>query len=237
MTSADVQKELRSKANKKQAENLQRFFKTKDGEYGAGDIFAGLKVPQVRLIAKKYKKLSLKEIEKLLHSKIHEERQCALFILNQQFAAGDEVLRRAIFKLYLYNARFVNNWDLVDGSAPYIAGPFLFSQPLKVARQTLVCLAKSTNLWERRISILATFYFIKNKRFAESLRLAELLINDKYDLMHKAVGWMLREIGNRDRLVEEGFLKKHFRKMPRTMLRYAIEKFSEPLRKKYLNAS
>jgi len=234
MKCVDVQKDLRRLADKKQAANLQGFFKTGDGEYGAGDIFLGLKVPQVRLLVKKYNILPLVEVEKLLQSEIHEERQCALFILNHQFAMADLSLREKIFKLYLKNAKRVNNWDLVDGSAPYIVGAFLFECSKKEVCETLTRLVKSKNLWERRIAVLATFWFIKNKKFDEALFVAESLLNDEHDLIHKAVGWMLREVGKRSLKVETDFLDKYFKKMPRTMLRYAIEKFSGEERNGYL---
>ncbi|MFH0814827.1 MAG: DNA alkylation repair protein [Candidatus Falkowbacteria bacterium] len=242
MTHRSARAELRKFADKKQAKNLQRFFKTAKGEYGYGDIFLGLKVPQVRLITKKFYDLPLVEVEKLLKSKIHEERQCALFILEDKFKKGDEKLRRRVVEVYLKNTKFINNWDLVDLSAPNILGAFLFEQNKnvkvnKVARTQLIKLAKSKSLWERRIAMLACFYFIKNKKFDEALVIAELLLIDKHDLIHKAVGWMLREIGNRARPVEEIFLKKHFKKMPRVMLRYAIEKFGEGDRRRYLGGS
>ncbi|MBI5254260.1 DNA alkylation repair protein [Candidatus Falkowbacteria bacterium] len=233
MTHKDAQVKLRKFANKKQAKNLQRFFKTGKGEYGDGDVFIGVAVPNVRLVAKKFFNLPLVEVGKLLKSKIHEERQCALFLLKNKFKRGDEKLRGQIVKIYLKNTKFVNNWDLVDLSAPNILGAFLFENDHIEAQGLLNQLARSKNLWERRIAMLATFYFIKNGKFEESLMIAEMLLNDEHDLIHKAVGWMLREIGKRDLSVEKNFLNKHFRKMPRVMLRYAIEKFPESLQQKY----
>ena len=226
----EVYKELKSKANPKQAKNLQRFFKTGLGEYGEGDIFLGLKVGGSREIAKKYQNLSLKETEKLLHSKIHEERLIALLILIHKFQTDKEDLKEKIFKLYLKNTKYINNWDLVDLSAHKIIGEYLRNKSKKI----LYKLVKSENIWERRIAVLTTFQFIKDNEFKESLKISKLLLKDKHDLIHKAVGWMLREIGKRSLVTEEKFLKTHYKKMPRTMLRYAIERFPEKRRQAYL---
>ena len=229
-TLKSLKKELKSKASPEIAKNLQRFFKTGPGEYGEGDIFLGLKVGGSREIAKKYQDLSLKETEKLLHSKIHEERLVALLILIHKFQTDKEDLKEKIFKLYLKNTKYINNWDLVDLSAHKIIGEYLRDKSKKI----LYKLAKSENLWERRIAVLSTFHFIGNNEFKESLKISKLLLKDKHDLIHKAVGWMLREIGKRSIAIEEKFLKIHYKKMPRTMLRYAIERFPEKRRKAYL---
>ena len=237
MTLHKIQKELSSHANPKQAKLLSGFFKTKKGEYGEGDVFYGIKVPVTRTIAKKYSsELSLTETEELLHSKIHEERLCALLILIQKYETNGTTQenKKEIFDLYLTNTKYINNWDLVDLSAPKIIGEYLYSHPKE--KILLKKLAKSNLLWDRRISILSTFYFIYKKLSDETLQIAELLLNDKEDLIHKAVGWMLREIGKRCTLEEEEkFLKKYYKIMPRTMLRYAIEKFDNKKRKFYLN--
>ncbi|UZE93073.1 MAG: DNA alkylation repair protein [Candidatus Nealsonbacteria bacterium] len=226
----DLKKELKSKASVKKSKNLQRFFKTEPGEYGERDIFLGIKVGDLRKIAEKYKNLSLKGIEKLLYSKIHEERLVALLILVQKFQTDDERLKEKIFKLYLKNTNYINNWDLVDLSADKIIGEYLSDKP----REVLYKLAMSKNLWERRIAIMSTFQFIKNNEFKETLKILEMLLEDGHDLIHKAAGWMLREIGKRSLETEEKFLKKHYQKMPRTMLRYAIERFPEKRRQAYL---
>ncbi len=230
VTLKSLKKELKSKANSEIAKNLQRFFKTGPGEYGEGDIFLGLKVGGSREIAKKYQDLSLKETEKLLHSKIHEERLVALLIFIHKFQTGKEDLKEKIFKLYLKNTKYINNWDLVDLSAHKIVGEYLRNKSKKI----LYKLVKSKNIWERRIAVLTTFQFIKNNEFKESLKISKLLLKDEHDLIHKAVGWMLREIGKRDLATEEKFLKTHYKKMPRTMLRYAIEKLPEKKRQDYL---
>lgn len=227
----DFKKELRRYKNPEKAKLSQRFFKTGKGEYAQGDIFLGLTVPQMRLIAKKYPDLSLAEIKKLIISKLHEERQAVLFILVDKFQKSDEKLKKEIFNLYCKFARYVNNWDLVDCSADKIVGAYLWQNP---DPKFLFSLAESSNLWERRISIIATGYFIKKNSFENTLKIAEVLLKDKHDLIHKAVGWMLREIGKRNLKTEESFLKKYYKKMPRVMLRYAIEKFSAKKRKKYL---
>jgi 3-methyladenine DNA glycosylase AlkD len=233
MTLIDIKKDILREANPDQARVLQGFFKTKPGEYGEGDIFLGIKVPVQRKIAKKYKDINLKDIQELLDSKIHEHRLIALFIIIDRYKNSDKNNKTVLFNLYLKNTKNINNWDLVDLSAPNIVGNYLLDKD----RSILYKLAKSNNLWEKRISILATFTFIKNKEFKDSLKIAEILLKDKHDLIHKAVGWMLREIGKRDQPIEEKFLKKHYKQMPRTMLRYAIEKFKPKKREWYLNFS
>lgn len=228
---AELRKELEKNADPKQAANLQWFFKTGKGEYGEGDVFLGLKVPVLRSIAKNYKELTLGEIQELLDSKIHEHRMIALFILIGKYERADEAEKKQIFDFYLRNTRNINNWDLVDLSAPNIVGEYLADKD----RSILYKLAKSKELWERRIAILATFAFIKRKESKDSLAIAELLLKDKHDLIHKATGWMLREVGKRvSQEDEERFLRKHYQQMPRTMLRYAIEKFDAKKKEFYM---
>ncbi|PIR92999.1 DNA alkylation repair protein [Candidatus Falkowbacteria bacterium CG10_big_fil_rev_8_21_14_0_10_43_10] len=230
MPTIQIKKELKKYADPKKAKILQRFFKTGPGEYGEGDVFLGLASQQIILVAKKFFGMDLKSAEYLLRSKIHEERMLALRILMMKFNKGDLKEKEDIYKLYLKNARNINNWDLVDVSAPKIVGLYLLDKPCDI----LYKLARSKNLWEKRIAMLSTFAFIREKQFVDALKIAEIFLRDKHDLMHKAVGWMLREVGNRDRAAEEKFLKQHYQIMPRTMLRYAIEKFPEKLRQKYL---
>jgi len=220
--------ELVSLKNPTQAQNLQRYFKTGPGEYGEGDIFLGIKVPVQRELVKKYKTLSLLELQPLLDSKIHEERLIALLILLEQYKKSEK--KEELVNFYLHNRRNINNWDLVDLSAPRILGDYFLNRDKNVLYQ----LISSKNLWDRRIAVLSTFMFIKEKRFADSLKMAEILLQDYEDLIHKAVGWMLREVGKKDGVVLEDFLNKHYQKMPRTMLRYAIEKLPEERRKFYL---
>jgi len=228
LTFLDLKKELKTKSSPKKAKILQRFFKTGPEEYGEGDVFLGIAVPEIRKLVKKYSDLKIKEIIKLLHSKIHEERLTALLIMVKKFQI--EKNKEKIYNLYLKNTKYINNWDLVDLSANKIVGDYLLDKPKSI----LYKLARSKSVWERRISIIATFNFIKNNKFEETLKIARILLNDKHDLIHKAVGWMLREIGKRDLKTEERFLKKYYPKMPRTMLRYAIKKFPEKKRKQYL---
>jgi len=236
----DIIKELKKYANPEKAKILQGFFKTGKGQYGEGDIFLGIVVPNQRLVAKKFIDADLESLKKLLDSKIHEHRLTAVLILTYQFPKADKKLQKKIYNFYLKNAKQINNWDLVDLSAPNIVGEYLQSlvchseSERRISRKILYKLVKSKNLWERRISILATFTFLRNGDFTDTLKIAEILLKDEHDLIHKAVGWMLREVGKRDQSVEEKFLKKHYQKMPRTMLRYAIERFEEGLRQKYL---
>ncbi len=229
-TADALRDELRRLANGDMARILQRFFKTAPGEYGQGDRFLGIKVPGTRGVAKAHRNLPLAQISHLLKSPWHEERLAALVILVHQFARGDEPHRQRIYELYLKSTAHINNWDLVDCSAEHIVGGHLRDK----GRQPLFELARSAMLWERRIAIMATFHFIRLGEFAPTLELAELLRDDAEDLIHKAVGWMLREVGKRDRKAEESLLRRHCRHMPRTMLRYAIERFPEELRKRYL---
>ncbi|MCD4762199.1 DNA alkylation repair protein [bacterium] len=223
-------KELKTQANPIQAAILQGFFKTGKGEYGEGDIFLGIKVPIQRKILKSYLSLSFKDLKYLLNSKIHEYRLGAVLILVERYKKGEEKERKSIYKFYLENAERINNWDLVDLSAPHIVGNYLLTSDRKV----LYKLAQSKNLWKRRIAILATFTFIRNFEYVDTLLLAEKLLLDKHDLIHKAVGWMLREMGKRDLKVLEGFLNKYHKTMPRVMLRYAVERLEEKKRKFYM---
>jgi 3-methyladenine DNA glycosylase AlkD len=225
-----LRNELASLADKNQAAVLSRFFKTGPGQYGEGDIFLGIKVPVQRQVAKKYEDLSLKDLESLLHSKVHEERLVALIILVNKYKKADEESKGRIYKFYLKNTKWINNWDLVDLSSHYIVGEYLLDKP----RLPLYSLAKSKNLWEKRIAIISTFTLLRNKDFKDTIAISEILLGDKHDLIHKAVGWMLREAGKRDKKILIDFLDKHHQKMPRTALRYAIEKLSESERKYYL---
>ena len=225
-----IQKQLLKLANPETAAHSQRFFKTGKGEYGEGDIFLGIRVPVLRKIAKQHKASPQKTVLQSLKSKYHEERLLALFILVLQFEKGDESARSSIYKLYLNNTKHINNWDLVDCSSHKIIGAFL----LEKSRDPLYKLAKSKDLWKRRIAIIATYRFIKHKDFVDILSISEMLIDNKEDLIHKAIGWMLREVGKQDIDTEINFLNTHYKNMPRTMLRYAIEKFPENLRQDYL---
>jgi len=227
--------DLRKFASTEKAKNLARFFKTGPGQYGEGDQFIGVTVPQSRTVAKKYKDLPFEEIRTLLHSLIHEERLVALLILIEQFKVADqrndEKTREKIYRFYLDNTTYINNWDLVDLSASRIVGPYLEDKPKAILRK----LALSKSLWERRIAMISTSHYIWNGDPKWGLEIAKTLLNDKHDLIHKAVGWMLREIGkNCSEKVLTDFLDKHAATMPRTMLRYAIEKFPEEKRQKYL---
>ena len=214
-----------------QAEKLQGFFKTGPGEYGEGDIFLGVKVPEQRRIAKKHRDISLDETTELLQSNIHEHRLTSLFILVDKFAKTDEEIKEKIVELYLANTAYVNNWDLVDSSAHKIIGPWLMDKP----RDLLYKLAESESLWERRISMIATFPFIRKGDLSDAVALAKKLMHDEHDLIHKATGWVLREVGKKDIDLLYSFLDEYTPEMPRTMLRYAIEKLPEKKRKYYLN--
>jgi 3-methyladenine DNA glycosylase AlkD len=225
-----VKADLEKAADPVQAEKLQGFFKTGKGEYGEGDIFLGVKVPEQRRIAKKHRDISLDETIKLLQSNIHEQRLTSLFILNYKFAKGDEKTRKKIVDLYLANTAFINNWDLVDSSAHKIIGPWLLDKP----RDLLYKLAESEMLWERRIAMIATFPFIRQGDLSDAIALAKILLHDDHDLIHKASGWMLREVGKKDIDLLYSFLDKYSVEMPRTMLRYSIEKLPEEQRKHYL---
>jgi len=231
MTAQELIKKLNAAGNKKDAVFLQRFFKTGPGQYSEGDIFIGLRVPTTRRLIAGYEILKLPEIQKLLRSKIHEHRLAALLTLVKKFSKADELLRQKIYKLYLANTKHINNWDLVDSSAEHIVGGYLADKNKSILKK----LAKSKLLWERRIAMLATFHYIKKGHAKEAFEIGEMLLKDEHDLIHKAVGWMLREIGKRcSRSVEETFLKKHYKTMPRTMLRYALEHFPAPLKNFYM---
>lgn len=225
-----VKKELHSHSCPKTAKILQGFFKTAPGQYGEGDIFLGVRVPDIRKTAKNHRDLGFLEIKYLLRSPVHEERLLALLLLIQKYRDLVPDSRKEVYNIYLSHTVYINSWDLVDLSAPQIIGDFLVHKD----KAPLYRLAVSRSLWERRISIVATFHFIRNNRFGDTLKISKLLLSDEHDLIHKAVGWMLREVGKRDLKKEEGFLKKHYKIMPRTMLRYAIEKFSQKKRHAYL---
>ena len=225
-----LKKDIKKTANKKRAKVLQRFFKTGKGEYGEGDLFLGITVPQTRKIAKKYIDLDILSIESLLNSKIHEERLLALLILVENYKKSNDERKYQILDFYLKNTMKINNWDLVDLTADKILGDYLIDKP----KDILYSLANSQNLWEKRIAIISTLHFIKNNQFEDSLNISKILLKDTHDLINKAVGWMLREIGKRDLKILEKFLKQNYQEMPRTTLRYAIEKFPEEKRKLYL---
>lgn len=222
--------EIKSFSTPEGAKRRASFFKTGRGEYAEGDLFLGVDSPSLRKIAKKYfKTVSYADLQKMLESPYHEIRVGAVFILVLMFQHGSEEERKKIFDFYMENIRYINNWDLVDVSAPYIVGPVAFEN-----ESVLFSLAKSCRLWEERVSVVATLYFIKQNRFDVTLSLGEYFLTHRHDLMHKAVGWMLREVGKRDEKVLCDFLDKHINQMPRTMLRYAIERFSEDKRRRYL---
>lgn len=229
----DVKAQMQELSNPKIAEHSLRFFKTGPGEYGEGDLFLGIRVPVTKKVARKFKELPVDEVLKLLKSKYHEERLLALIMLVNRFKKETDKEQKKIYEAYLSHTEYINNWDLVDGSAHQIVGGYLFERD----RKPLYQLAKSKSLWERRISMIATYTFIKKNDFVDTLKLSEILLPDEEDLIHKAVGWMLREVGKLDLEVEEKFLQKHYKKMPRTMLRYAIEKFVEKKRQGYLQGT
>ena len=226
---------LEKEANEEKAGIHSRFFKTGKGEYGEGSIFLGIPVPVLRNIAKKYQNLSLKDLQILLDDKIHTYRFIAVIILVEEYKKSDRKKKKEIYEFYLKNSKNINNWDLVDVSAPHIVGEYLYNQSRTIAKKTLQQLAISENLWERRIAIVSTYHFIRQNRFGETIGVTQILLKDKHDLLHKACGWMLRELGKRDQEVLESFLDKYVDMMPRTMLRYSIERFEEEKRKYYLN--
>lgn len=231
LTAAQIEKTLKKLGSAEKSRNSEWFFKTGKGQYGYGDVFVGVTVPEQRKVAKEFKGISLAEVGKLLANKIHECRLTALLILIEQYTKGDEKIQVKIAKFYLAHTKHINNWDLVDLSSPRVLGDYL----LKRDRKILYKLAKSKNMWERRIAILATFTFIYNGDSTDALKLAEMLLSDEHDLMHKAVGWMLREVGKRCSRTElVTFLNAHISHMPRTTLRYAIEHFPPAERKKFL---
>ena len=232
-SAAGIRKEIRALADKRIAEHSQRFFRTAKGEYGEGEKFLGIRVPVIRAQVRRHRDASMKALIVLLKSPWHEERLFAVLALADRFKRGDAASRRETFTAYVEHRRYVNNWDLVDGSSHIIIGGWLENR----SRRLLYKLARSQVLWDRRIAIMSTYHFIKNEDFDDTLALAEILLNDEHDLIHKATGWMLREVGNRDRPTEDGFLNEHYRKMPRTMLRYAIEKYPERTRRAYLKGT
>ena len=225
-----LRKMLLDAADDKQAEILKRFFRTGKCQYGEGDDFLGIKVPVNRKIVKNNLDLNTNELGLLLRSKYHEERLAALFVIVEKYSRASETEKEEIFDFYMNNRKGINNWDLVDLSAPAVVGAYLYNKDKSV----LFEFAKSRSLWDRRIAVISTFYFIKKGEFDVTLQIAEILLKDKHDLIHKAVGWMLREIGKRDLRTEESFLEKYYKVMPRTMLRYAIEKFPQRKRQRYL---
>ncbi len=224
-----IRQDLRKVSEPDRIPALQNFFKTGPGQYGEGDIFIGVRVPNTRKVATKWKDAPLEVVDKLLDSEIHEERLLACLILVQKYQKSEN--KEEIYNFYWKNAKRVNNWDLVDLTAHKIVGDYMLETG---DTSKLYELVQSENLWERRISVISTFAFIMGGKFDDSLKLAELLLKDEHDLIHKAVGWMLREVGKRNLKVEEKFLDKHYRNMPRTMLRYAIERFSDERKKHYM---
>jgi len=223
MIAKEVINELKILATEDRRKSNEWFFKTNKGEYGYGDIFLGVRMPDIRKVAKKFSpKITLKELTELIQSPIHEVRLCALIILVNQYKKGNF---SKIFEYYIRQINFINNWDLVDSSAPYIVGDYLYNNPDE--RSILFEFVHSENLWVRRISIVSTFTLIKNNQFNETLQIAKILLNDKHDLIHKAVGWMLREVYKRDQDLIRTFLKQNYAQLPRTTLRYAIERMDE----------
>jgi 3-methyladenine DNA glycosylase AlkD len=227
-----VRRRLRDLGDPADAEFLQRFFKTGLGEYGAGDRFLGIRVPVIRKLAREFRELPLEDVVRLLHEPWHEARLLAVILLADAYEKGTAAERDAIFRRYLENAERVNNWDLVDASAPRIVGAHLATRP----RALLDTLAQSKNIWERRIAVVTTQRLIRNGEFDDTVRLATALLGDQHDLIHKAVGWMLREVGDRDSAVLDKFLEAHAHEMPRTMLRYAIEKMGAAKKRRYMEA-
>jgi 3-methyladenine DNA glycosylase AlkD len=225
-----IRADLEMLGNPEKAKLLSRFFKTGKGEYGEGDVFLGITVPEQRRIATKYQDASFDDLHKLITGRIHEHRLVALLILIGKYNKKDVSNRASCVDFYIEHTPYINNWDLIDLSAKKILGDFLMDKDKSI----LYRLAHSKSLWERRIAIMATFAFISNNRFEDALKIAGILLQDRHDLIHKAVGWMLREIGKKDQPAEEEFLRKHYKGMPRTMLRYAIERFDENKKKFYM---
>jgi len=233
MILVQIENDLSAAADPRIAEISQRFFKAAAGEYGEGDQFRGIRVPVLRGFSLKYKDIGLNEADSLLRSPYHEDRLLALFFLIRLYAKGDESVRLEVYNLYRKRTRLINNWDLVDASAEHIVGAFLRGRP----KDPLYRMADSGHLWTRRMAIMATFHYIKRGEFSETLKIAQMLLSDPQDLIHKAVGWMLREVGKRNMETEKAFLRKHGGRMPRIMLRYAIEKFPQSTRKTYLQGT
>ena len=224
----EIHQALRAVAKPERVEKLQSFFKTGKGEYAEGDVFLGVYVPELRKLAKKYCDISLADLQHFISSDIHEERLFALLVLVLKYKNGDN--EKAIYDFYIENIAHINNWDLIDTTAEHIVGAYLEERDKAILYE----LAKSDNLWKRRIAMVSCFFYIRKNRFDTALNIADMLVNDEHDLIHKAVGWMLREIGKRDLAAEEGFLNRHYQHMPRTMLRYAIEKFTPEKRHFYM---
>ena len=229
-----AREEIRALANKEIAQHSLRFFKTDKGEYGHGDLFLGVRAPQIRLIAKKHIDISITDMKTLICSKYHEERFLGLIILVNKYAkTKDKKNRNQLYKIYVYSFKYINNWNLVDVTCPHVTGKHLIDKD----RTILYKWAKSEDLWTKRIAMVSTFSFIRKNDLEDTFKIAEILLHDEHDLIHKAVGWMLREAGKRDIKKEETFLKKYYKTMPRTMLRYSIEKFPETKRQKYLKGT
>ncbi len=229
-----AREEIRALADKEIAQHSLRFFKTGKGEYGYGDIFLGVRAPKIRLIAKKHIDISIADMKTLIQSKYHEERLLGLIILVNKYSKNrDKKTRNQLYKIYVSSFKYINNWDLVDVTCPHVIGKHLMDKD----RSILYAWAKTEDLWTKRIAIVSTHCFIRKNELQDTFKIAEILLHDTHDLIHKAVGWMLREAGKRDIEKEEDFLKKHYRTMPRTMLRYAIERFPEPKRQKYLKGT
>jgi 3-methyladenine DNA glycosylase AlkD len=233
ITAREIQEALRSLGSPEAAAAAARFFKTGPGEYGEGDVFLGLRAAQMHGLAKIHRSLPWDELLVLLRSEVHEDRMLALLILVRRVSQSDDATKKQGYKLYLAHTRYINNWDLVDASAREIVGGYLFDK----SRKPLHKLAASASLWERRISIVATHYFIRRHDFVDTIRIADRLLNDREDLIHKAVGWMLREVGKKHQPTLEAFLRRRGRAMPRTMLRYAIERFPAEVRRAYLGGT
>jgi 3-methyladenine DNA glycosylase AlkD len=233
LTAGDAVTRLHALGGTEAAAFATRYFKTGPGQYSEGDVFLGVRVPALRKLTVEFGALPEREVLALLRSEFHEARLLALLIWVRVASKGDEATRRLIYDLYLANTRSVNNWDLVDASAREIVGGYLHDKD----RRRLYRLARSASVWERRIAIVATHFFIARRDFADTLGIAGVLLGDPHDLIHKATGWMLREVGKRDQAALEGFLRTHHRAMPRTMLRYAIERFPPDVRRAYLTGS
>ena len=229
-----AREEIRALANKEIAQHSLRFFKTDKGEYGHGDLFLGVRAPKIRLIAKKHIDISITDMKTLIQSKYHEERFLGLIILVNKYAkTKDKKNRNQLYKIYVSSFKYINNWNLVDVTCPHVTGKHLIDKD----RTILYKWAKSEDLWAKRIAMVSTFSFIRKNDLEDTFKIAEILLHDEHDLIHKAVGWMLREAGKRDLKREETFLKKYYKTMPRTMLRYSIEKFPETKRQKYLKGT
>lgn len=233
VTAALVRKSLHALGDEKIAKHSARFFKTGKGEYGEGDRFIGVRVPEIRKQVRVFRDARISVAVSLLKSRWHEERLFAVLLLVDQYGRGTQNDKQAVFDAYLAHREYVNNWDIVDSSAHLIVGPYIESG----ARELLYELAAADTIWDRRIAMMATYHYIRQGDFADALKVARVLLCDRHDLIHKVVGWMLREIGKRDYDAEEEFLQRYYKKMPRTMLRYAIEKFPETRRKAYLHGS